>query len=313
MGPRSGGEVGDGALSGANEFVERELDRLATQLEEHLDMDLLAYVGPLHYGVDDLIRDALESRFGGTSDDSGNRRDSLAVVLQTEGGDIEPVRRIVDVFRHCYSGRVEFVIPNYAMSAGTILVMSGDAIHMDYYSVLGPIDPQTQNEDGDLVPALGYLAQYEHLLDKANKGKASSAEIAILMRFDQTKLYKYEQDRQLSIALLKEWLVKYKFKDWIRTETRRKPVTPAMRERRAKEIASILNETDRWHSHGHGITMEVLRRELNLKIDDFGEPSKAPLSEFVRSYHRLLLDYMLRLARRICVHRPGHIRYLGGR
>jgi len=52
---------------------------------------------------------------------------------------------------------VDFLIPSHAMSAGTILAMSGDAIHMDYYSVLGPIDPQVENQEGRLIPALGYL------------------------------------------------------------------------------------------------------------------------------------------------------------
>ena len=34
--------------------------------------------------------------------------------------------------------------------------MSGDAIFMDYFSVLGPIDPQLPKGD-TMVPALGYL------------------------------------------------------------------------------------------------------------------------------------------------------------
>jgi len=33
----------------------------------------------------------------------------------------------------------------------------------------------------------------------------------LIQGFDQGELYYYEQARELSIALLKEWLVKYKF------------------------------------------------------------------------------------------------------
>lgn len=33
--------------------------------------------------------------------------------------------------------------------------MSGDKIFMDFFSVLGPVDPQVQNKDGKWVPALG--------------------------------------------------------------------------------------------------------------------------------------------------------------
>jgi ClpP class serine protease len=55
------------------------------------------------------------------------------------------VERIVSVFRKHYD-IVEYVVPNYAYSASTILVLSGDEIYLDYYSVLGPIDPQMEDE-----------------------------------------------------------------------------------------------------------------------------------------------------------------------
>jgi len=49
--------------------------------------------------------------------------------------------RIVIAFRHFYPD-LWFIIPNFAMSAGTVLTMAGDRIFMDYYSTLGPINPQ---------------------------------------------------------------------------------------------------------------------------------------------------------------------------
>ena len=47
--------------------------------------------------------------------------------------------------------------------------LSGDEIYMDYYSRLGPIDPQVNNQEGRQVPALGYLKQWERLQEKAAK------------------------------------------------------------------------------------------------------------------------------------------------
>src|SRR6266478_8628579 len=41
--------------------------------------------------------------------------------------------------------------------------MSGDSIYMDYYSRLGPIDPQVETRQGKNVPALGYLERYNAL------------------------------------------------------------------------------------------------------------------------------------------------------
>ena len=126
--------------------------------------------------------------------------------ITTTGGYIEIVRRIVDTIRHHYK-TVEFIIPNYAYSAGTVFALSGDAIHMDYFSHFGPIDPQLETTKGRMVPALGYLEQYNRLIKKAETGRITSAEVQLLISgFDQAELYQYEQARNLSISLLKEWL-----------------------------------------------------------------------------------------------------------
>ena len=98
-------------------------------------------------------------------------------MLTTGGGFIEVVRRMVDTLRHYYY-EVGFIVPNYAYSAGTIFVMSGDAISMDYYSRLGPIDPQVPTVDGTtMVSALGYVERYNALIEKANEGATERGRI----------------------------------------------------------------------------------------------------------------------------------------
>lgn len=261
--------------SETDDFIARQLDERIRKLEELLDADTIAYSGALIHGVDDDIRSVIEALASRRT-----KRDRLAVLLTTTGGDIETVARIVETFRQHYD-YVEFVIPNYAFSAGTVLALSGDAIRMDYYSRLGPIDPQVQSTTGELVPALGYLARYEDLLKKANSGRASEAEVALLMSFDQAELYMFDQARELTITLLKEWLVRYKFRDWKTTEGRGADVTDDMRTERADEIARGLNDTSRWHSHGLGISMSVLWHEMKLQIDDFG--ADAELSHAIRA------------------------------
>jgi hypothetical protein len=269
------------ALTDANEIIEQRLGGHLDELQTHLNADVLFYCGPIFYGMDDLIRQTIE--------DVIPKKSKLVVVLETSGGYIEVAQRIADTLRHHY-GFVEFIIPNYAMSAGTVLVMSGDAIHMDYYSILGPIDPQVSKGDRP-VPALGYLEQYERMIKKSKAGNLSTAEMAFLIeKFDPAELYSYEQARELSISLLKGWLVKYKFKNWVVTETRKKKVTKKMKEDRAVQIARALNDTKKWNSHGRGISMEVFRIDLNLQIEDFGADQK--LSEIIRAYYKLLRDYM---------------------
>lgn len=271
----------------ANEFIEQALDERAEAFEKQTDSDTIAFIGLILGGVDDIIRNVVEAKRQSPPD-----RNKLTVILTTRGGYIEVVQRIVETMRHHYE-YVDFVIPNYALSAGTVLVMSGDAIYMDYYSRLGPIDPQVEVRGGGSVPALGYLIQYERLLEKAKKGDITTAETQLLIDgFDQAELYVYEQARELSVSLLREWLVKYKFKNWKTTETRKKPVTEEMRAERAEDIARELNRTDRWHTHGRGISMEILQQDLGLKIDDFG--ADPPLNGRIKQYYNLLSDYVIK-------------------
>ena len=280
----------------ANQIVEGQLTKLLHRIEDATDADCLTYTGPIAFGADDFIRHAIEE----LKDGRKSKRKRLLFIMETQGGFAESARRISDTLRHHYQ-IVDFLIPSHAMSAGTILAMSGDAILMDYYSVLGPIDPQVSSQDKQkLVPALGYLIRYEELLAKSNSGQAGGAEIAILMDFDQGELYSYEQARDLSVSLLEEWLVKYKFKNWKVTESMGTRVTLKMKKDRAREIANKLNDARRWNSHGIGINMGLLRRDLNLKIDDFGENSD--LNNTVREYHQLLTDYMTKLGQTVVVH-----------
>lgn len=285
----------------ANQFIERELDSRARNLAEAFDAETLSFTGPLIHGTDDIVHRTIEEM----RKDASNK-DRLVVVLTTTGGYIEVVQRIVETMRHHYR-YVDFVVPNHAFSAGTVLAMSGDSIYMNYYSRLGPIDPQVEGQNNRQVPALGYLIQWERLLKKAREGTITTVEASLLLnKFDLAELYKYEQARELSITLLKRWLVSYKFKDWNHTQDRGIRVTSSMKSRRAASIAKMLSNTERWHSHGYGISMEELRNEVKVRIDDFdADPDK---SETVRAYYGLLDDYMLRRGHKGAVHAPG--RYL---
>jgi hypothetical protein len=191
------------------------------------------------------------------------------------------------------------------MSAGTVLVMSGDEIHMDYYSVLGPIDPQLPKPGGGSVPALGYLKKYNELMEKANNGKLNTAEMTYLCtKFDPAELYQYEQAKKLSVYLLEKWLTKYKFREWKRTHRRKKLVTAAMKRQRAREIGEMLSKTDRWYSHGHGISMAVLKsKEIKLQIKDFGEDKE--LHQKIRDYWALINNHMGLLNARGFIHTKG--------
>ena len=283
-------------LTAANSYIEDELNRRLSKIEECTESDVIVCIHPIQGPFSDLIRDQIE--------DIKDRKRSLLVLLETEGGSIETAERIADIFRHHYKESVAFVVPNFAMSAGTILVMSGDKIYMDYYSVLGPIDPQIRNRDNRYVPALGYLEKFQQLIDKSSKGGLNQAELAFLVaKFDPAELHRFEQAREHSVDLLKRWLVQYKFKNWHHTETRGLPVTAKMKSDRAKRIAGSLNDTKKWRSHGRGLSIQVIKSDLKLEIEDFGEdPGLKEMNKNVRGYYRLLQDYMMKRDQDYAIH-----------
>ena len=276
-----------------DEHLKAELGADLTNLETLSKADVMAVFSPIITGLDSLVRSAL--------DHLDDHREELVIILNTRGGVAEVVERMVTTVRHRYE-RVTVVVPDRAMSAGTLFALSADRIMMDYYSCLGPIDPQIVRDD-TLVPALSYLNQFERLNERAAGGNLTTAEYALLQKLDLGELYQFEQARELSIELLRKWLSQYKFRNWNLTETRQLPVTSEMKEKRAKEIADQLNDTDRWHTHGRGIGMDTLRAELKLVIDDLNENPE--LAAKVREYYGLLTDYMDRENMHMFVHTRG--------
>src|SRR3546814_159277 len=177
---------------------------------------------------------------------------------------------MVEVVRHHFD-EVFFAVPRAAMSAGTIFCMSGDKIYMDYTSSLGPIDPQVSLQDGNFVPALGYIDKVQEFIDKSSRNELTDAELLLLQRLDLATLRRYEQARDLSVSLLKEWLVKYKFKDWNvhATTNPGTPVTDEEKQQRAEQIAKDLSDNRVWHSHGRMIGINRLIHALKLKIENY--------------------------------------------
>jgi len=276
-------------IDSVREWAHRQL----LSIEELLDADGLAIISPIMFGLEHRVKVAVESREG--------RRPALFVILDTAGGVVEVVERIVRVLRRHYE-EVRFVVPDRAMSAGTVLAMSGDDIWMDYHSCLGPIDPQVEREDR-LVPALSYLSQYESLIQKSLTAELSTAELVLLQKLDLAELHQFELARDLSIDLLRRWLANYKFKDWVETETRAEPVTQDMKEERADWIARQLNDHHRWLTHGRGLDMVTLQEELKLKIHDYGQDPH--LGQQIWDYFWFLRDHMARNGISSFVHSPS--------
>ena len=107
-------------------------------------------------------------------------------------------------------------------------------------------------------------------------------------------LSRYEQAKNLTITLLKKWLVEYKFKDWTThaNDPGRlgQPVTKEEKEARAEEIAGKLSDNQLWHSHGRMIGVTTLTRILRLKIEDYSREKGR--RELILAYNDFLTDYI---------------------
>ncbi len=251
------------------------LNERLNNLENHFNSDVVFYYAPISSGLVKPFRDIIENLKEDETD-----HNTLTIMLNTPGGSVEVVEQLVNIVRHHYK-EVNFIVPDAAYSAGTIFCMSGDNIYMDYSSSLGPIDPQVEvqapNGHNQWVPALGYLDKVEELIKKSADGKITNAELMLLQKQDLAMLRRYEQAKELTIALLKNWLVNYKFKNWNTHGTNPaligQKVTKKQKQDRAEEIARQLNDNSLWHSHGRSINIDTLKKLLKLRIEDYSKDS----------------------------------------
>lgn len=268
------------------------LNHHANAISKHFGCDVIAYVGPIYMAALPQYIETIEELRARQHPQPQQHPDRLVIVLNTPGGVVESVEKMVEITRHHYK-EVFFVVPDIAMSAGTIWCMSGDKIFMDYSSSLGPIDPQveSQNRRG-LVPALGYIEKIKEFDQKSNNGTLTQADIVLIKSLDLAEIHRFEQARDLSISLLKQWLVDYKFKNWTthRTTNPGAPVTQAEKEARAEQIATDLSSNTRWHSHSRMIGMKTLSTVLRLEIDDYS--AMPQFRDNVKMYNGLLTDFL---------------------
>ena len=89
---------------------------LCLEMDTGVSTDVLTIVAPIFNGLENFVKGAVES--------IPQKKDQLAVILDTGGGVVEVVERMVNIIRHHYK-HITFIVPDRAMSAGTIFVMRG--------------------------------------------------------------------------------------------------------------------------------------------------------------------------------------------
>lgn len=246
--------------------LEEELKRLIIEYNKLRGSFLLIYAAALDKDIPtiSLSTDDYHVIFDILRNDQHKKID---VYIETPGGSGEAAEEIVRLLHSKYTDGVSFVVSGDAKSAGTIMVLSGDEIIMTKSGSLGPIDAQVMI-GRHRVSAYDYMQWVVEKWQEANTtSRLNPADAMMIAQISPGELSGVNHSLQMAKDLLKEWLPKYKFRQWHFTETRHIPVTDKMKADRANEIADQLLDHAKWRSHGRSLKLEDLE-SMGLRITD---------------------------------------------
>jgi len=266
--------------------LESELLKLISDYNKLRQTFAVVYVAALNKPIPDislnqddyyLIHDLLR----------GVESDRVDFYIETPGGSAATAEEIVVYLRNKFD-HVSFVVSGEAKSAGTIMVLSADEILMTETGSLGPIDAQVRI-GRSFVSAYDYIEWTKQKSKKAKKvGRLNPFDAVMIAQISPGELsgvlhaFKYAED------LVRDWLVKYKFKNWAVTKTRQIPVTDAMKMQRAREIARELINHAKWRLHGRSIKASNLS-EIGLEITRVeNDPALSDIVYRIQTVCRLL-------------------------
>ena len=269
---------------------EKELKRLIAVYNAKRKTYLFLYVAAIGKPIPDVSMN--QSDFFTICDLLSDRNISssnLDMYIETPGGSGETAEEI-GRYLHDKFEKVNVLVSGEAKSAGTILVLSGDDIFMTDTGSLGPIDAQIQI-GRQRVSAHDYKEWIEEKREEAIKnGRINPFDAVMVAQSSPGELQGVLQSLAFAQVIVKDWLVKYKFKSWTIKEGKKEKVTLERKAQRAKEIAEGLTDHTRWKSHGRSIKITDLK-EMGLKIgriDD--DPALADVVYRIQTICRLMFD-----------------------
>jgi len=254
------------------------LDNQILSIEDYLKADLFCFYSEIQFDMFMLFREQIESL------KSNSKRKRIAIMIQTIGGSVEFVKKMVDIIRYHYQ-EVYFVIPNYAMSAGTVLCMSGDKIYMDYSSSLSPTDPHFY-KNGNSLSALGFLDKFNELSEKSTKTALSHAETMLVQQLDLATLRRCELATEHCVFLIENLLNTYLLKSHLEKDKEKQ----LEKMQRAKDVATTLNDNRYWKTHDFSIGIDTLKNGFCIPVEDYS--TNKDLQKLIRECNKTICDFL---------------------
>ena len=93
-----------------------------------------------------------------------DRSQGLDLILHTPGGDTAATESLVDYLRAMFGTNMRAIVPQLAMSGGTMIACACNEIIMGAHSSLGPIDPHFGG-----IPAHGVVEEFERAVEEAKR------------------------------------------------------------------------------------------------------------------------------------------------
>lgn len=226
------------------------------QLQELTNRNIIAYYsgwlqkpGIKNTSINDEDKNGLMAVIHKLDKDKG-----LDLILHTPGGDIAATESIVDYLRKIFKKDIRAIIPQLAMSAGTMISCSCKEIVMGKQSNLGPIDPQFNG-----ISTYGVIEEFERAINEisADPKKIPIWQV-IVSKYHPTFIGDCEKAIEWSTELVKSWL-----------ETNMFEGDPGA-ENKAMHIVNSLTDHKKTKSHSRHISYEECQRlGLNVsKLED---------------------------------------------
>jgi ClpP class serine protease len=132
-----------------------------------------------------------------------DRSKGLDLVLHTPGGETAATESLVQYLRAMFGENLRAIVPELAMSAGTMIACACREILMGKHSSLGPIDPQL----GGLA-AHGIVEEFNRAHEEIKRDQTRAfIWQPIIAKYSPTLIGECEKAIQWSNEMAREWLV----------------------------------------------------------------------------------------------------------